>query len=136
MSCQRKLKSKGNYCSKCQRLKNPYKYAYQTLKDNAKRRGKEFSLTFEQFREFAVETDYITRKGIRKNSIHIDRKNEKLGYTIDNIQPLTNSENVRKYLKYYWDEYNKKMNFEFKTYIDGKKEECSREGCGHNDSPF
>lgn len=127
----------GNYCSKCQRLKNPYKYAYQTLKDNAKRRGKVFELTFEQFCEFAIKTDYITRKGIKKNSIHIDRIKEDVGYKIDNIQPLTNSQNIKKYLKYYWDEYNRKMIFEFKTYKNDREEqEHFGESGGHNDTPF
>lgn len=127
----------GNYCSRCQRLKNPYKYAYQTLKDNAKRRGKVFELTFEQFCEFAIKTDYIAKKGIKKNSIHIDRIKEEVGYIIDNIQPLTNSQNIKKYLKYYWDEHNRKMIFEFKTYKNdrGEQEHFGESG-GHNDTPF
>lgn len=121
---------KNNYCSKCQRLKNPEKYAYQTLKDNAKRRGKEFTLTFEQFNEFAIKTNYIARKGRKKDCLHVDRICEKDGYTKENIQVLTNSQNVRKYLKYYWDGY--KMNYEFKTI----KDEHSRESTGNNGQPF
>lgn len=121
---------KNNYCSKCQRLKNPEKYAYQTLKDNAKRRKKEFTLTFEEFKEFCVHTSYIARKGRSKNCIHIDRIKENCGYRKDNIQPLTNTENVRKYLKYYWDGY--KMNFKFNTI----KNEYSRSSEGNNDQPF
>lgn len=123
---------KNNYCSKCQRLKNPEKYAYQTLKDNAKRRGKEFTLTFEQFSEFAVKTSYIARKGRKKDSLHIDRIYENNGYTKENIQTLTNSENVRKYLKYYWDEYNRKMIFKFNTI----KDEHSKQSGRDNGQPF
>ena len=124
---------KNNYCSKCQRLKNPEKYAYQTLKDNAKRRGKEFTLTLEQFCKFAIKTNYIAKKGRRKDSIHIDRIRENDGYTEDNIQALTNTQNVRKYLKYYWDGY--KMNFKFET-IKYDTNEYSRSSEGNNDQPF
>lgn len=104
---------KNNYCSKCQRLKNPEKYAYQTLKDNAKRRKKNFELSFEDFKIFCIETNYIAKKGRRKDTLHIDRIKEQEGYTKENIQALTNSQNVRKYLKHYWDGY--RMNFKFQT---------------------
>ena len=76
------------------------KAAYCNLKANAKRRGKEFSLTFEQFRDFAIKTDYHQKKGVEKESFHIDRIDEEKGYSIDNIQVLTNSQNVKKYVKY------------------------------------
>ena len=78
------------------RKKNPVKYAYQSLKNNAKRRGKVFELTLEQFKEFAIKTRYMAKRGIYKNSYHIDRIDEAKGYTIDNIQVLTNSENIKK----------------------------------------
>ncbi len=85
------------------REKYPIKYAYQTLKDNSKRRGKDFDLTYEQFEAFVVRVDYINRKGILADSLHIDRENENLGYTKDNIQPLENAKNVRKFFNHYWD---------------------------------
>lgn len=61
---------------------------------------KEFKLTFEEFKKFAIETNYIQGKGKNKTSYHIDRIDETKGYTIDNIQVLTNSENVKKYNSY------------------------------------
>lgn len=79
---------------------NPLRYAYQSLKDNAKRRGKPFDLTFEQFKSFCSKTSYIQNRGRLAGSFHIDRKNEDEGYTLDNIQVLTNSENVRKYVAF------------------------------------
>ena len=121
---------KNNYCSKCQRLKNPEKYAYQTLKDNAKRRGKEFDISFEDFKIFCVKTSYIAKKGRKKDCLHVDRILETSGYTKENIQALTNTENVRKYLKYYWDGY--KMNYKFNTI----KDEHIRSSEGNNDQPF
>ena len=132
--CNKKIK-KGTLCSTCQRKKNPVKYAYQTLKDNAKRRKKEFDISFEEFQEFCIKTRYIAKKGIYKDSLHIDRVSEQGGYTRKNIQVLTNSNNVKKYLKYYWDEYNRKMIFKFKT-IKYAKGECITESNGHHGTPF
>lgn len=79
------------------RKNNPIKHAYNSLKNNAKRRGKFFDLTFEQFKEFAVEVAYMENKGRKFNSLHIDRKDETKGYTLSNIQVLENSENLRKF---------------------------------------
>ena len=108
--------SKGK-CSKClkreYRKRNPMKAAFQNLRMNATRRGKDFSLTFNQFKEFAIQTDYIAGKGRTVNSFHIDRINEDEGYHFDNIQVLTNSENVKKYhrLKYNKDERGVPVNY-------------------------
>lgn len=96
-----KLKYCSRYCNrKHWNLLHPYKRAYSHLKSNAKRRGKPFDLTLEQFKHFAKKYDYLDKKGRRHSCYHIDRKDERLGYTIDNIQVLTNSENVRKYARY------------------------------------
>lgn len=94
----------NNHKSECRKCKykrhkknDIVKVTYQTLKYNSKRRGKEFTITLEEFREFCVETNYISKKGIESNSYHIDRIDENKGYTKDNIQLLTNTENVYKY---------------------------------------
>ncbi len=84
------------------------------LKNNARRRGKDFQLTFEQFLEFAVKSGYIAGKGIYKESLHIDRIDETKGYTVDNIQVLTNIENVRKYLSYNYDKNGVPCDFKIK----------------------
>lgn len=96
------------------RFENIVKYTYNNLKSNAKRRGKLFQISFEQFKNFVVEVDYIAKKGIYKKSLHIDRIDENLGYSIENIQVLTNSDNVKKFLNY---KYNgEKMEFKTVTY--------------------
>jgi len=82
------------------RKNNPMNAAYNNLKNNAKRRGKPFELTFEQFKQFAIKTEYIAKKGISATSYTIDRINEELGYTIDNIQVLQNSDNIKKYKRF------------------------------------
>lgn len=101
--CRARVKS-GTTCSKCKsrkyRLENPVRCSFINLKFNAKRRGKDFTITLDQFREFCIKTNYIAGAGRSSSSYHIDRIDESKGYHIDNIQVLTNSENVRKYLKY------------------------------------
>ena len=78
------------------RRKNPEKYAYHNLKSNSKRRGILFELSFEEFKEFCFKTEYIQGKGKTKDSYSIDRKDSSKGYTKNNIQILTLSENSRK----------------------------------------
>lgn len=78
------------------RARNPAKAAYSILRDNAKRRGKEFTLTLEQFTEWATTTGYLNRRGRQAHHFHIDRIDPSKGYTIDNIQPLTCSANTIK----------------------------------------
>lgn len=82
------------------RENNPVRYAYLNLKHNAKRRGHEFDITLDEFRQFCTKCEYIDRKGIRKDSYHIDRIDETKGYTLSNIQLLRNSDNVRKYIDF------------------------------------
>ena len=77
---------------------NPLRSAYLDLKSNAKRRGKKFEITFEYFKRFAKRCKVFNRRGILKDSYHIDRKKEDAGYVIGNLQMITNSENVKKYL--------------------------------------
>lgn len=121
--CGKKSAPGKGYCYRCAqrrwRAKNPEKAAYNNLKSNAKRRGKFFDLTFDQFKEFCQSTEYIKRKGRKANCIHVDRIDENKGYTEDNIQALTNSQNIRKYVRYthQYDEREKKMIFETSVVI-------------------
>lgn len=63
---------------------------------NAKRRRKEFTLTYKQFEEFCKRTGYNINKGRNAECLSIDRIDDKKGYTIDNIQAITISENITK----------------------------------------
>lgn len=87
------------------------------LKNNAKRRGHEFTLTLDQFLEFAIKTNYMARKGIYKDSYHIDRIDETKGYSIDNIQAITNTENIKKYLSYNYDKNGVPCDFKMKKSV-------------------
>lgn len=121
--CTKKVKTNGK-CAKHYlrewRAQNKMKYAYQTSKDNAKRRGKEFELTLEQFEYFAVTSKYIIGKGRTRESLHMDRIRENEGYTVDNIQALKNHLNVKKYLRYSFDERGKPYHFVNETIIEKK----------------
>lgn len=98
--CRGKHLKNRTICGKCKRdryIKNhPIRYAYTALRNNAKRRGKDFDITFEQFVKFAKQAEYKDR-GILRESLHIDRIDEAKGYSIDNIQLLPNHVNVKKY---------------------------------------
>lgn len=89
-----------SYCYKCRNRKyrssRPIPAAYQVLKDNAKRRGINFDLSKESFEAFCLQTRYHELKGKTKESLTIDRKKNRFGYTIGNIQVLTLSENCSK----------------------------------------
>lgn len=75
---------------------NPLTYTYNSLKCNARRRGKPFDLTFIQFSKFCIDSNYMKLKGKTKNQYSIDRIDPTKGYSIDNIQILTVSENSTK----------------------------------------
>lgn len=108
MNCKRCNKNKRikgrTICYKCryeiQKEKDPIKLSYYRLKYHAKERSKDFTLTLEQFTEFCYKTDYISKKGRGKDCYHVDRKDETQGYHHWNIQALTNSENVKKYVNF------------------------------------
>jgi hypothetical protein len=100
LHCRNKHAKGQNYCHTCTRkkwrAKNPEKYAYYTLKYNAKRRGKIFTLTFEEFKTFAASCNYMTGKGKTAQSLSIDCIIPEAGYTPENIQPLSLALNGRK----------------------------------------
>lgn len=70
--------------------------AYSALFYRARRRGIEFTLTRLQFANICEQTGYIEGKGVRKGALHIDRIDPARGYTWDNCQVITCSENVSK----------------------------------------
>ena len=98
--CRNSARPAAKTCYKCNMRKfketHPLEYCFNILRTNAKRRGKSFELTKEQFKIFCEETQYLTKKGVTKRKLHIDRIDSSKGYSIDNIQILTCSENSRK----------------------------------------
>ena len=70
---------------------------YTNFKGNAERRGKEFTITIEEFRQFCETTGYIIKKGRRGKLATVDRIDNTQGYHIWNIQLITNAANISKY---------------------------------------
>jgi hypothetical protein len=133
IECKKNDRAKGRkVCFSCKQKRykenNPLPLAYNTLKQNAKRRKKSFSLTFLQFKEFCFETDYMVKKGTKSKSYHIDRIIELEGYHKDNIQTLENCKNSEKYrnfkksLQYQYNENTGNMEFWVITEEDQKND--------------
>lgn len=114
-NCSRSTVNNARLCSKCNseewRNKNPVRYAYNNLKHNAKKRGKEFDLTLKEFEMFCMRTEYMKGKGRTAESYHIDRVDESKGYTITNITLLTNSQNIKKSLGYRYGKHEDEPDF-------------------------
>jgi len=74
------------------------RYAFDTLRQNCyRRKGRAFFyLTFEEFKKYAIETDYISKKGVTKKSWSIDCKDQTMGYFIGNIRTVPNTINNKK----------------------------------------
>lgn len=106
--CAYGCKSKPNEkkCGMChkhyhiyRRIKDPVYDRFVNFKGNALRRKKEFVITLQEFRDFCQEKGYIIKKGMRGRNCSIDRIDNKLGYSIGNIQILTMNRNLEKYHK-------------------------------------
>ena len=91
--CRNKAGKHRTVCYKCKSRRakeiNLVGYTFNALKQNAKRRGKEFTITLNYFKNFCKETDYLTKKGQKKTSLTVDRKDSKKGYVPGNIQALS-----------------------------------------------
>jgi hypothetical protein len=98
--CRKTKAKKDSLCPCCrkrrQKITDPVRYTFNALKNNAKRRGKEFSISLEYFKGFCIETGYIESKGRRFDSMTIDRIDSRRGYVEGNIRVLSNSANASK----------------------------------------
>lgn len=87
-------------CQTCisreRRAANPMKACFWNLRTHARERFIDFDLTLEQFTAWAIKYDYINRRGRHAEGYVIDRRDNEVGYTPENIQCLTNRENVIK----------------------------------------
>lgn len=96
--CRRPRADRRVVCNTCKcrlfRLKRPDYYAWVCLEASARKRGIGFEITFEQFQEFCVRTDYLQTKGKHPDSSSINRKKHWLPYTIDNIEIMSIHDNT------------------------------------------
>lgn len=100
--CRNEAK-RGGRCWPCNRRMrieaNPYRYWYQVVKDNAKRRKKPFTLTFGYWVKWCDEYGYLAMKGRSRFDATIDCIVNELGYADGNIQPLAKVDNCTKGVK-------------------------------------
>ena len=97
----RNTRVKGRkFCSNCHakqwKKNHPEAYFYNYWKQNAKRRGKIFEVTFEQFQQFCKDNNFMELKGRFSENASIDRIRSWEGYYYENLQVLSVGGNVRK----------------------------------------
>lgn len=102
-----KNETKGRkLCSTCRsrktRAADPERYAYNNVKNRARKADIPFTISIEYFRQFCYEYDYIDNKGRTSKSMTVDRIEEGRlpGYVEGNIQGLEKGLNVKKYFTY------------------------------------
>lgn len=101
--CSRQRGKKRKFCNRChsrnQAIVNPIGYRFNNIRCKAKHRGKDFTLTLPNFRDWAAYHKLLER------GLTVDCKNARYGYHIWNIAPLGGSENSSKgrksYVEYY-----------------------------------
>jgi len=103
--CRRKVhkSEKSPICSRhrARRWKEryPLRYSFNKLRNRARERGHEFLLTFKHYEKFALESGYAEGKGKTAESFSINRIDENRGYSVDNIECITLSENSSHHAK-------------------------------------
>lgn len=84
------------------RQRDAVRYAYNNMRNRARRKNIPCTITLEQFRLWCHKVTYIGFKGRSPEGWTIDRKYNDVGYHIDNIQAMQNQDNVKKYFTYDW----------------------------------
>lgn len=97
--CRNERAKDRTICDKCRmreyKKRHPIEYTYNAFRTNAKRRGKEFKVTLEEFKQFCRETNYLELKGKYKYDYSIHREINEKGYLLENMGIKTVSENVK-----------------------------------------
>ena len=98
--CKNKRTKKDRFCSKHRHRYNKennfVNYIFHIWKSNCRRRGKENTVSLEEFKKICEETGYLSGKGRRPESMTIDRIDSSKGYSIENMQILSLSINSSK----------------------------------------
>lgn len=107
------------------RANNPKKSVFYTIKDRAKERKIDFTLTLAEFLQFCDDTGYLSVKGM-----HVDRIDATEGYHLWNIQALIGSENIAKGNR-------ERHSPRYQEYLRKKREkELQENGVTEEDCPF
>jgi hypothetical protein len=87
----------GRYCNTCKakqtRENNVEAYLFRTLRNNAKRRGIFFALTFEHYVEECRKHNYFELRGPGADDLTIDRDVPALGYVDGNLKFISRKDN-------------------------------------------
>lgn len=76
---------------------NPLKAKFADLRNNARRRGISFELTFAEFSGLAIRTGYAQHAGSRlATDLTLDRIDHEQGYRLDNLRVIPHLENSTK----------------------------------------
>ncbi len=78
------------------RSEKPLAAFFSQIKDRARRKKINFTITFEYFCEQVAETGYAEQRGRSAHNLHLDRKEATLGYIPGNLQILTATANCTK----------------------------------------
>lgn len=88
------------YCAKCRssrwRAKHPITAHFHDLRNRAKQRGHEFTLTLADYEQFWHSSGYAEKHGKTAASLSIDRIDPSKGYIPGNVRAITLSENSRR----------------------------------------
>lgn len=135
--CSRKRSGKSGYCSthkrRLDKLRYPEYILYHWLKQNARKRGVEFSITLEYFKRWCAEEGFIDKKNSAdKRYWSVDRKENSKGYVEGNLQAMPTTENAQKA----WDE-DYETHPAQKTWFQKKEDEEPVPNYDHlEDAPF
>lgn len=87
-------------CSRCKsrrwRANNPDKELFRDIRSSASRRKLTFCITLDYLRALPRFAEYIRLRGIKSNSLHLDRHDPRLGYVVGNLRIITAGENIAK----------------------------------------
>lgn len=110
--CGRKRYRHHSRCSRCrsryEALIYPERTCYNKLRSNAKRRGKDFEISYEYFVEVCRAGGYFEGRGRTGDKLTIDRINPNYGYVHGNIRIMIQAENSS----------NKRNDYEYKPNND------------------
>jgi hypothetical protein len=92
-------------CSTCRcrktRIEDPERYNYNNIKNRAKQRGIDFTITLDQFRKFCYKVNYSGyAAGKATDSRSIDRIDNTKGYIEGNLAVVSIGYNVQKFFMY------------------------------------
>lgn len=100
-TCTKKAAPSRTICEKCKcknyRRKYPLRAIYRNLKNNAKRRHKEFTITYEEFERVAKAEELLRNRGRASQSLSFDRTDVTKGYVSGNVSLMTIGANSRKW---------------------------------------